>query len=934
MPRRRRFRKRALTSAFIAAAGLSSMLVNGLVAAPAPAQPSTPTPAASAAPTTSAGQPDADPGQQVKSLRIVILVDESGSLSTSDVDRERSAAAVLALGEFSPRSQVAVVGFGSSDHTGQSPVDEVCPLTELSSSANQQFLLTCIQGLHRRTAAEGNGTDHVEALGQAMSIFGKPDEVGRSKVIMLLTDGQLDVRNSPQYGPDPDQRMAEANRRLDDALGDARRAGVQIWPLGFGGAVTGEALARFAAGGAQQACNRLPDSRPRARIVRSSSDTIEALFRAYASSRCARVDFSPGRRLPPRSHLDLTVHIPEISTDGSIVVLKGDPRVAVRYFDPQGNEVGDIPEFDGSRFTRSARNGSVESLHIVDPRPGDWRVHLQSGPDVKEGDVAAAAIWQGVLRSTIVVNPPIPEAGKPVDVRVRLKTRTGAISDPGQLRGLTFGARMSGPSLATQIIRLADDGAGADRQAADGEYAGRFTVPAGATGALTFVGTVDGPGVMGDEREYNTRIATGPPPLTADVAVRGGTVRPGGTVHGTVTVNNLDGLRRTLGLRLTDLDPGTLATLGPPTVTTPGPGRTKTDFTITFGPDTRLGDASGRIQLVDAASPATVYAESFVGVKVGYPKPLWQRLWWVWLLIFLAILAGLALLAYRRRALRKRRDVRGLTLLLYRDDQVVHRLRAPSRPATDMPFAVREPTGPAPRLDRPAAGERGYLARRGDAGDVIVTPPDGSVITLHRGRTAALDDGLELGFSDDRTAAARDRRRDGATADRTERRAAAGAWSWRDVDRGERRWDTAAGAGEPRVQRRTGDRRAGGDAGRDPGGETPSTRGGSRRTPRPDARRGDAGRGDDADRTTPRAPDVRGWDTGVRPGRSTAQPRGWPRGFSDGAGGTERDGDVTETAWPGSSPTTRWDTGRRGGRGRPGRAGDDGEDEAGGDDTW
>src|SRR5215510_2055852 len=56
-------------------------------------------------------------------VRAVILVDESKSLNASDVDRERDAAAQIAQSELSTQSQIAIVGFGSSNGPGQSAVN-------------------------------------------------------------------------------------------------------------------------------------------------------------------------------------------------------------------------------------------------------------------------------------------------------------------------------------------------------------------------------------------------------------------------------------------------------------------------------------------------------------------------------------------------------------------------------------------------------------------------------------------------------------------------------------------------------------------------------------------------------------------------------------------------------------------------------------------
>ncbi|WP_322754899.1 vWA domain-containing protein [Frankia sp. Cas3] len=688
-------------------------------------------------------------------VRVVVLVDESGSLSDQDVVNERNAASVIAVTDVSQQSQVAVLGFGSSEgRVGQSAVNPVCPLTTVNQLGDQQELLRCIGTLHRRTAEEGNNTDHVAALAQALDILTAPDDLNRPKMIFLLTDGRLDVSGSPQYGPDVTTRNAEGQRQLVEKINEARDGKVQIWPIGFGN-VDMASLDGYATGGFQGTCNRSVDAKPRTNIYTSSSDVGKALLRAFASARCAGVSAFDQGTLTGGASVDLAVDIPPISTDGSIVVLKGSDKVRVTYFDPRGVEVPrQSQNFDGSVFQATTENAAAESLHIRDPRPGTWKVRLTAPAGVPTSTVAASAIWQGRIRSSIAVTPPAPQPGQIVDVRVRLQTRADAVTDPAELRKLTVRAEVSGDGMPLQSVPVADDGKGPDRRANDGEFAGQVTVATSATGDLTFVGRIDGIGVVGDERPFTTRITKGPPPVTADISVDGGRVAPGDTLGGKVVVNTADGRPRTLGLRLIDLDPGTLAELSPARIQTDGSGRSQEALTIQFRAGTKLGPASGELDVYDVVDPATVVATGFFTVDVAYPSPLLQRLWWLWLLVLVAVLAAVAWLRGRRRAFLIRRGVRDLTMVLYRSGMELYKLRAPPTPSTRFSFAIRDPRSRSPRLDLADGRESAYEARRGDSGELIVRTPGGATTTLLRGTPTPVGDGLALGFLDARTAGA------------------------------------------------------------------------------------------------------------------------------------------------------------------------------------
>ncbi|MCP9986013.1 VWA domain-containing protein [Streptomyces sudanensis] len=191
-----------------------------------------------------------------------MVVDQSDSLSDEDLAREVEAAALLVQGEISERSRAAVIGFGSSEKPGQSPVREVCPLT-VADSAGRQLLSDCVQRLARRDPARvGPGTDFPAAVRQAVTRLTEKGAPATPKVVFLLTDGRLDVDDSPEYGADPAARRANGAKRLADELARARRERVQIWPLGFGTAIDRATLTGMAEGGYRGGCADLPSATP------------------------------------------------------------------------------------------------------------------------------------------------------------------------------------------------------------------------------------------------------------------------------------------------------------------------------------------------------------------------------------------------------------------------------------------------------------------------------------------------------------------------------------------------------------------------------------------------------------------------------------------------------------------------------------------------
>ena len=692
---------------------------------------------------------DGPRGLETTPLDVVIATDESGSLTPDDVRREIDATSTIAQAGLNPRSRVTVLGFGSNNGGGQQAVHVYCPPTVLSGAVEMQRVADCVKKIHRRSVQEGNDTDHVAALAQALHTLESGSPKGARKVVFLLTDGRLDVSRSPQYG-NGDRNLA-AQRELDQQLMIARTAGVQIFPLGFGARVDKPSLDRFATGGSQQGCDKRPESRPAAHIVHDSRDVLRALAELYATAFCGRVSPPAIGSVPSGGSVQLKVTIPAIATDGVITVAKGDPRVRVDYIDPHGATAPSGGTRDDSTFTRSGENSTTEALRIVNPVNGTWRLRLTAPNGLDERLVSATAIWQGAVRSAILVEPPGARTGERVVVRLSLQTRKGAVTDAASLRDLDFAVTATGATLGgPKRVEMRDDGKAPDDKADDGRYAGTFTTPP-QPGDVTFLGDVSGPGLRAEQVPVTLTVGAESPSLLGRVEFGGGAaVNPGKAVRGTVTVKNDTG--RTVRARLMlDGPPQTRAAVSPGGGFAVPPGASTHDFTVPFGKDAALGGTSLTVRLVDEADLSKVYANGQLTVTIENP-PGWidHNGWAVTGAIFLLVLALAAGLT-KRRAVRAERDVRGLRASLLRRDgvQLGPPLKAPGIWSDKFRFAIRDAGGSKPRLDRPGSRDRAYTAWRRRDGRVGVRGPDGTTWQIElNGAGEPVADGLLLTFHD------------------------------------------------------------------------------------------------------------------------------------------------------------------------------------------
>lgn len=710
---------RAQLLALAALLTVSTVLVAGPAAATVPPQGND-------------GEPQASPAQ------IVIVVDESGSLSEEDLVREREAAGLIAQSEFSKESTIAVIGFGS-DEGGVGPVDAVCPPIVVAGAAERQRLSDCVGQLRKRAQGRGDDTDHAAALEQALTYF--TSSISGPKIIFLLTDGVLDVGNTGRYGTGKtlQQRNDAAQEQLGGFLGRAAGERIQVWPLGFGNADTA-ALDRFAKSGFQGECGANA-RQPSAMVVATSADVDRAIFEAYSAAACRGIGPIVPTPVSPGSTVEVPVDIPSIATDGAITVVKHDLRIGVVYVDPSNRPVPKSGTLDGAVFEVSGENGPVEALRIVDPQPGRWKVRISSPGDVAALDVTTAVTWQGAVQALLTPSQSALSAGQPVTISMSLRTRRGPVTDAAQLAGLTFSANLTGVGNLAIPIPMADDGSGTDPTAGDGTYTGQVTVPTDASGTVGVEGSVQGIGISGDEPRATLQITSGPPALltAATLPNINNTVAPGSTISGQVTVTNNSGQQRRVRLLIQQAADSTVTVPESNAVhEVAASGNTVFPAVLAYADAVPEGPSSGILQIVDDADPTMVYGSFPFTVRVQIPPP-----WLLYGLIVAVVLAAVAaaVLFFLRR---QGQDLGGARVQIRAGD-IEQPLPAVQPGVRVLRFlATPNPAGP-PDVQLVPDGRNEPCYRLSKSGSTLrLRPPAGAPVPLQYDVWKPLTDGLSI----------------------------------------------------------------------------------------------------------------------------------------------------------------------------------------------
>ena len=259
-----------------------------------------------------AGAADSD-----KVLEMVILADESTSMSLSDINSEIDAIVEMVsrreLSGDSITTRIAVAGFGS----GLNAVDEKCAMRQVETSNVTEFR-DCVAKIKRRSGS-GVATDFASAFEYAAEIFKSTNATNPSRAVILLTDGKYDPNGKRGNGK---PTSSEASK-LNDATNALRELRAQIWPIGFG-KVSKEELDELAGSGASSECDSA--QQPRA-IIGQEGLKSEFLLEILGATLCVTI------KPPQPTPFDLEVHP---FTNNVVITIRGavsDPEVKIKGSD-------------------------------------------------------------------------------------------------------------------------------------------------------------------------------------------------------------------------------------------------------------------------------------------------------------------------------------------------------------------------------------------------------------------------------------------------------------------------------------------------------------------------------------------------------------------------------------------------------------------------
>lgn len=258
-------------------------------------------------------------GSKQDNIDIYILVDESASLSASDIKREQEAVeGIIGLELLKKRGiQVGIVPFSSG--SGSPRKLEGCKLIPIDDG-NDRILKDCAKTIQRQFNESGN-TDFAAAFEYVSELVRVSNDPTRTSSIILMTDGI--------YDPDGDDKLSEEEaKKLADALDGLNKSNISIWSLGFGAADETK-LKEYSQKASPRINTNCDDVKPNARIVELADLTFQ-LQAIAGEATCITVD--PPQLIPSERFIHpliSTVIVKVVTSDGReptlITTSGGDP---------------------------------------------------------------------------------------------------------------------------------------------------------------------------------------------------------------------------------------------------------------------------------------------------------------------------------------------------------------------------------------------------------------------------------------------------------------------------------------------------------------------------------------------------------------------------------------------------------------------------------
>ena len=349
----------------------------------------------------------------------VLVMDSSGSMAKNDPNKLRVAAARMFMSLLGDADRVGLISFSDNGYP-------VLHLTRPGPDSNDRILAAA-----DKVSSKGVYTNIHAALSRGIAMLEKEGRLDQEKMLILMSDGKMDVGNS-------DEDWALTQQLKGELLPLAADKGIKVYTIAFTDASDIGLLREVA-----------EKTRAMFKLAHSDGDLHNVFSAIFESAK--EPDMLP-------------IEGDEFIVDGSIqevTVVASKEREDIRIFleSPDGSRLG---VEDAGEKLKWFLSHHFDMITLSDPQPGTWKLLFTGGRN----------------RAYIVTNmalnhsPPQPNlmVGKDMVLESWLEQDGELLNKEAVLTNTRFLMEIEDPTGATKQFDLFDSGEYGDKKTADGIY--------------------------------------------------------------------------------------------------------------------------------------------------------------------------------------------------------------------------------------------------------------------------------------------------------------------------------------------------------------------------------------------------------------------------------------------------------------------------------
>ena len=307
--------------------------------------------------------------KEYKPLDIVIVIDESGSMRTSDPD-ETAKEAVRMLVNMMPAedSRVGVISFNTEPTVrteGKYGDDALIKIRDFAGLESVRDAIDEVE--YKGDTGIGN------ALNAATELLSKESDDTRTKVIMLFTDGVDDFGNRIEA----DLELAKCQKKETEAISWAKDNDCKIYCVGYDYVLqNGDSSMGENGEGIVKLQNMANTTGGEFNVVHDVSEIEELLIRFLASA--CDLNYKIIETIPGDGNRhEAVIPISPSVIEANIRIAGADTSAlesgSIHLYDPNGDEV----LLENSENVRVDADAMAVSIKVIVPKAGDWVVSVE-----------------------------------------------------------------------------------------------------------------------------------------------------------------------------------------------------------------------------------------------------------------------------------------------------------------------------------------------------------------------------------------------------------------------------------------------------------------------------------------------------------------------------------------------------------------------------